>query len=85
MFTLIYYFFELRINKSKKILLSAIYTSNLKALAGELSTKMHSLSWDLTLSYTYMQKGLRCHWGVLLTYNYEQALYPHHELGVIII
>ena len=72
-------------NKSKKILLSAISTSDSEALDGELSTKMHSLSWDLTLSHTYMQKGLECHWGVLLTYNYEQALYAHHELGVIII
>ena len=64
---------------------SSIYTSNLEALDDELSTKMDSLSWDLTLPHIYMQKGLECHWGVLLTYNYEQALYAHHELGVIII
>ena len=36
-------FFELRMNET------AIYTSNLGALDGELFTKMHSLSWDLTL------------------------------------
>ena len=40
------------------------------------------LGHPVEISQIYRQKGLKCDWGILLGYNYEQPLYMKMTLNV---